>query len=513
MAVDVARDLVFPAIERHGDRRAVIAGGREWSYRELRASALHLADRLMDAGIQPGDPVAIVVENRAEFLIADLAIIAVGGAKVPVNMMLSDGEVSYILRDSRARVVLSSGSRRAAIDEGLADSPDAVVLTPDGGSWPGDHDSGASNDSAAVAEIVRRLPQIHPDDVALIMYTGGTTGRPKGVVHYQRGYATNLISHVLESEITAEDRLLLSSPLPHSAGFLALTGLLQGAVVHIEERFDMDTVLDRIEKDRVSFLFMVPTMIYRMLDEVESRSAFDSSSLSTILYGASPITEERLKQGLRLFGPVFVQLYGQTEAPNFLTRLRRDDHTAEQHPERLRSCGQAALLARVRTVRSDGSDCDPGEVGEVAGSAPYVMERYLGNEDATASTLRDGWLFTGDLGYLDDDGYLYLVDRKKDMIITGGFNVYASEVEQALASLDDVKESAVVGVPDPDWGEAVVAFVLPTSSAASEEQVLQDIRPLLSGYKRPKQVVFTDALPVTAVGKIDKKHLRHLAET
>lgn len=511
MAVEVVRDLVFPAIARHGDRLAVIADGREWSFKEIRTAALQLADRLLEVGIQPGDPVAIVVENRAEYLTADLAIIAVGGAKVPVNMMLSDEEVTYILRDSEVRVVLSSGSRRAAIEQGLAESSDPVVITCGGTGWSG-ADSAGSGPQSTNSEILQRLPQVHPDDVALIMYTGGTTGRPKGVVHYQRGYTNNLISHVLESEITAEDRLLLSSPLPHSAGFLAMTGLLQGAAVHVEERFDMDIVLDRIEKDQVSYLFMVPTMIYRMLDQVESRPDFDASSLRTILYGASPITEERLKHGLRLFGPVFVQLYGQTEAPNFLTRLRRDDHTAESHPERLRSCGQSVLLARVRTVRDDGSDCDPGEVGEVAGSASYLMERYLGNEDATASALRDGWLFTGDLGYLDADGYLYLVDRKKDMIITGGFNVYASEVEQALASLDDVKESAVVGVPDPDWGEAVVAFVVPTSPAASEESVLHDTRSFLSGYKRPKRVVFTDSLPVTAVGKVDKKHLRFLAE-
>lgn len=508
MPTTVARDLVFPAIDRHGDRCAVVCDGKEWTYREVREASLRLASHLMHIGIQPGDPVAIVLENSAEYLIADLAIIAVGGAKVPVNMMLSDDEVAYILRDSQTRAVLASRSRLDAIENaGSEDTSRAAVIVCGENGWePARDDAGAD----VPTTLSPTLPRISPDEVALIMYTGGTTGKPKGVVHTQHGYSSNLLSHVIEAEITAQDRVLLSSPLPHSAGFLALTGLLLGAAVHIEKTFDMDTVLERIEKDGVSFLFMVPTMIYRMLDEVEARAGFDPSSLRTILYGASPITEERLKQGLRLFGAVFVQLYGQTEAPNFLTRLRRDDHSTEHNPERLRSCGQSVLMARVRTVREDGGDCDAGEVGEVVGTAPYVMERYLGKPDATASTVRDGWLYTGDLGYLDEAGYLYLVDRKKDMIITGGFNVYASEVEQALAALDGIKEASVVGVPHPDWGEAVVAFVIPSTPDVTEEQILRDARTVLTGYKRPKEVILTDALPTTAVGKIDKKQLRQL---
>lgn len=511
MTVDVARELVLPAIKRHGDRCAVVADGQEWTYRDLHDSAMRVAGLLVEAGVQPGDPVAIVMENSAEYLVADLAVIAAGAAMVPINMMLSDEEVSYILRDSRAHVVLASLTRLPVIESCRGENGISRIITCDRGEWATDGESHREHSSGVITPQPR-LPQLHPDDVALIMYTGGTTGQPKGVVHRQRGFTTNLVSHVLETEITARDRLLLSSPLPHSAGFLALTGLLQGAVTHIERTFDLDVVLDRIERDRVSYLFMVPTMIYRLLDAVEARDEFDAGSLRTILYGASPITEERLRQGLRLFGPVFMQLYGQTEAPNFLTRLRRDDHSVEENPERLRSCGQSVLLARVRTVRGDGTDCDPGEVGEVIGSSPYVMDRYLGKPEATRSTVRDGWLYTGDLGYLDDDGYLYLVDRKNDMIITGGFNVYASEVEQALAGLTGVKEAAIVGVPHPDWGEAVVAFVTPSTADITPEQILQDARSVLTGYKRPKEVLLTQTLPVTAVGKIDKKQLRRIAE-
>jgi fatty-acyl-CoA synthase len=503
-ALEVTRELVFLALERHGSRPAVVADGVTWSYDELRESALRLASVLMDAGVRAGDPVAIVRENSARYLIADLAIIAVGGAKVPVNMMLSDEEVAYILHDSRAKVVLASETRLRAVERARGLGADPVLLTDAQLPAGVTRGPGTGEDVPTLAD----LPPVEAGDRALIMYTGGTTGRPKGVVHHQRGVTANLLSHVIETEITAQDRLLLTSPLPHSAGVLAQTGLLQGAVIHVEAGFDLDLVLERIEKDRVSYLFMVPTMIYRMLDEVAARPAFDSSSLRTVLYGASPITEARLRQGLDLFGPVFMQLFGQTEAPNFLTRLRREDHSADRSPARLRSCGQSVLMAQIRTVRSDGSDCAPGEVGEVLGRAPYVMEEYLGKPEATAAALRDGWLCTGDLGYLDEEGYLFLVDRKKDMIITGGLNVYAGEVEQALASLDDVKEAAVVGVPHPDWGEAVVAFVVPATPDATEERIARAARTLLSGYKRPKEVVLCEELPVTAVGKVDKKQLR-----
>lgn len=524
MTLDATRDLVFPAITRHGSRTAVIADGRSWTFRELRDSALRLAGMLVDAGVRPGEPVAIVLENSAEYLIADLAIIAVGAAKVPVNMMLSNDEMFYILEDSGTGVVLASRERAPVVDEARRRSDGGgvsriqrIITVSCGGSSVGSAEAAGPSARAVFDPIdasahapadIAELAPVTAEDLALIMYTGGTTGRPKGVVHLQKSVVSNLLSHVIETEITADDHVLLSSPLPHSAGVLAMTGLLQGAIVDVERKFDMDTVLRKIEEDGVSFLFMVPTMINRLLDAVSAREGFDAGSLRTVMYGASPITEERLRQGLGLLGPVFVQLYGQTEVPNFLTRLRRDDHDVDGHPQRLRSCGQAALMAEVRTIRKDGSDCDPGEVGEVIGRSPYVMDRYLGKPEATAETVRNGWLYTGDLGYLDDDGYLYLVDRKKEMIITGGFNVYASEVEQALATLPGVRESAVVGVPHADWGEAVIAYVIPTDESVRAEDLMEGARAILSNYKRPKEVRLTDVLPTTAVGKIDKKKLR-----
>lgn len=512
MKLDVTRDLVFPAIRKYGNRPAVKADGRTWTYRELHDAALVVADRLLGCGIRPTDPVAIMLENSAEYLIADLAIIAVGAAKVPINLMLSTAETEFILSDSGAKAVLTTATYQQSLttpsDENIAPTSIAVEVSDDGRI-----DTTVEGETTKIPSPERPLPPVHADGLALIMYTGGTTGRPKGVVHLQRGVVDNLLSHVIETEIVADDYLLLSSPLPHSAGVLAMTALLQGATVEIMRQFDLGSTLDKIENSGVTYLFMVPTMVNRLLDAVELRKGFTPGSLRTILYGASPISEERLRQGLRHFGPVFIQLYGQTEAPNFLTRLRRHDHDVDRFPHRLRSCGQSVLMAAVRTVREDGSDCDPDEIGEVIGSAPYVMDSYWNRPEATAETLRDGWLYTGDLGYLDSNGYLYLVDRKKDMIITGGLNVYASEVEHALSTLDEVREVAVVGAPHPDWGEAVTAYVVPAGDTVTPEGIIQASRDVLTSYKRPKYVHFTDSLPTTAVGKINKKQLRHEHET
>jgi fatty-acyl-CoA synthase len=492
------RGQLLGALARHRTRPAVVAGGREWTYGQLEDAARRLAADLRARGVRGGDAVAIVLPNGIEYVVSDIAIALLGAAKVPVNLMLSDEEIGYIVGDSGAVVCIVDDARRGAVQ--------AVAVTGAAGLLVhGGADDGWA--AALRAAPLATLPPCSDDDPALIMYTGGTTGRPKGVVHTQRGIAMNLLSHLIELELVADDILLLTSPLPHSAGFLLQAALVKGALVYLEDGFSVATVLERIERDRVSYLFLVPTMIYRLLDAVEARPGFDPGSVRTILYGAAPITVDRLEQGLRLFGEVFMQLFAQTEAPNFLTRLRRDDHRTGAHAHRLQSCGQSVALAEVRTVREDGAPCLPGEVGEVVARTPYTMRGYLGRDDATREALRDGWLHTGDLGYLDEDAYLYLVDRKKDMIITGGLNVYSAEVEQRIAAVPGVRGVAVVGVPHSDWGEAVVAFVV-ADDGTTVEHVDAASRAGLSGYKRPKAFVLVDALPTTAVGKIDKKRLR-----
>ncbi|WP_037062874.1 AMP-binding protein [Pseudonocardia acaciae] len=488
------RSLFVPALNRFNGRPALRFDGRVTSYADLVADADRLAHVLVAAGVTPGAPVAIMMSNRAEWVVADQAVIRAGGAKVPVNDMLSAPEIAYVLRDSGAVVALA--------DEGMADAARAagvrrvIAVGPD---W----------DAALAAAPTGGPPKVEvaESDVGLIMYTGGTTGRQKGVVHTQRGLAVNLLAHVVETGLLDDERLLLTSPLPHSAGFLAQAGLLKGALAMIEPRFDADLVLDRIERDRATFLFMVPTMIYRMLDAAERRTV-DLSSLRTILYGAAPITLERLEQGLRRLGPVFMQLYGQTEAPNFLTRLTREEHDLAR-PDRLTSCGRPATMVRIAVLDEAGEPVPPGTPGEICARAPYVMAGYHGLAAKTAETLRGGWLHTGDLGILDDDGYVHLLDRKNDMIISGGMNVYSTEVENVLQACPGVGQVAVVGVPHPDWGEAVVAFVVPADGEDFDEPAtVARCRAELAAYKRPKAYRLLGSLPVTAFGKVDKKALR-----
>jgi fatty-acyl-CoA synthase len=496
---------IFAAIDRYGDRLAVVCEGRTWTYREIGDAADRLAAWLVDQGVRPGDPVLLALANRAEWIIADQAIIRAGAAKVPVNDMLSATEIEYIIVDCGARVGLVDAAlykRVAGADAGDL----TILLALDG---VGANDSRVVSWPAALERTNADPPDIlvRPDDRAMILYTGGTTGRQKGVVHTQRTLSICELAHVVELGLRDDERMLIISPLPHATGFLAQAGLLKGATLYIESKFDADLVLRRVSEDRITFVFMVPTMIYRVLDRADE-SPGDFSALRTILYGAAPITLETLSRGLRTFGPVFVQLYGQSESPDFITRLRREDHDLD-HPERLSSCGQATALVEVAIFDDDDQPLPPGEVGQVVARGPFVMVGYHNLPEKSATTLADGWLHTGDVGRLDEQGYLFLLDRLNDMIISGGMNVYSTEVENVIQRCPGVGQVSVVGIADDDWGERVVAFVV---AAGVDEPDLEGIRAVcreeLAAYKRPKDVIVIGALPVTAFGKVDKKSLR-----
>ncbi len=508
------KQLLTSASQRFAPHVALVHDGRSYTYGELADRANQLGHLLLELGVGPGRPVAMLLPNGPEYVIADQAIARIGAARVALTEMLSPKEIAHCLTDCGATVAIVGESM---IDAAVGSEAAALrtIITVDGAR------SDAAGDDLqliamddAVADKPTTVPDSDPseDDLGLIIYTGGTTGQPKGVMHRQRQLALNLYAHVIETGLLDDERMLLMSPLPHSAGFHLQTGFVRGATVFLENKFDPELCLRRIAEDKVTFTFMVPTMIYRVLDAAEGRS-LDLSSLRTILYGAAPITVDRLRQGLAIFGPVFMQLYGQSEAPNFITRLRREDHSTDpEFVHRLTSCGQAVTMAEVRIVDDAGEAVPIGEIGEVIASTQYTMVGYNNRPDATASTLRDGWLFTGDIGRLDADGFLYLLDRKNDMVISGGMNVYTSEVESEIVDVDGVRQVAVIGVPHPDWGEAVVAFVVPEEGeddhAALTERVVAKCRADLAKYKVPKQITIVDELPTTVFGKIDKKALR-----
>ncbi|PSR34466.1 MAG: AMP-dependent synthetase [Sulfobacillus benefaciens] len=506
------QSLFSEALSRFNTKVALQMGSQEMTYGELMSQAQHLAQGLATLGATRNISVGLLMSNCFEYVIGDLAIMFCGATRVGLNDMLSGEDIQYILRDSEAHVLIVDAAFVPIVSLFAAALPHLQAIIVVGSEEELPPGWIAWRDFMQQSFDALPLPPTKSDDQALIIYTGGTTGLPKGVVHTQSAMVLNFLSHVIELGLLDDEVFLLMTPLPHSAGFLLNAGLLKGARIIVERRFNVEEAVQWLKKGRITLTFMVPTMIYRLLDVMETLHDEPMSiSLRTMVYGAAPITVARLEQGMKWLGPVFLQLYGQSEAPDFITRLRKEDHVRGlTDPSKLASCGQPVMMAQVCIVNDQGNPVAPGEVGEVIAKTPYNMAGYLHLPEKTQEVLKDGWLYTGDMGYQDDDGYVYLVDRKKDIIITGGMNVYSSEVENVLQRCPGVLQVAVIGVPDEDWGETVLAVVVPDPLIpVRSEDILLWTRERLAKYKRPKFVEFVDALPVTAYGKIDKKRLRH----
>jgi fatty-acyl-CoA synthase len=317
--------------------------------------------------------------------------------------------------------------------------------------------------------------------------------------------AKSLIS-MAEWQWPSDIRYLASSPISHAAGFLLIPTFLNGGKVFLTAGFDPEQVLDLVEQERVNTLFLVPTMIYVLMDHLRTRQA-DLSSIESIIYASAPMSPTRLKEALELFGPVMMQCYGQTECIH-LTMMRKEEHALDK-PQRLASCGKPPAGVRMALLNGEGAEVSHGEIGEVCIRSQAVMAGYWERPEQTAETLRDGWLHTGDLAYQDDEGFYYLVDRAKDMIISGGFNVYPREVEDVLTAHPAVAMAAVIGVPDEKWGEKVVAVIVPRPGEAVDAgEMIALVKDKKGAIMAPKQVDFVASLPQTALGKTDKKALR-----
>ncbi len=485
--------LLIGAIRRHGARTALVVGEQTLTYADLDGLSDRLAGYLSRQGLGRGARIALHLRNSAEYVVAELAILKLAAVRIPLNELMSRPELAYCLQHAGAQVLIAHAGLPQP--EVINNAPAVLrVSVPD--DMPARPGEIAWNEVISAAPL-EALIVAAPDDTAILAYTGGTTGHPKGVRHVYGRMAINLLAHVVCGDVRSDEVMLLTTPLPHSAGYHMAACLLQGGVTVLQPRFEAAGFLDACARYRATWTFAVPTMLYRLLDAI-GEDAPDVSSLRTVVYGAAPMSRPRLEEALSKLGPVFLQIYGQTECPNFITSLSKDDHL---NPVLLASCGRAVPFVEVRTAPSAEAP-----VGEVEVRSPYLLREYFKDADATAAAVDDGWLRTGDLGYLDN-GYLFLVDRAKDMIITGGMNVYSSEVETALRQHEAVREVAVIGLPDADWGEAVTAVVVlegETSSAALRVFA----KNLLSAYKVPKTIVFADDLPLTTYGKVDKKRLR-----
>ena len=504
-------DAITKGLDRFEDRIAVEVEGQTYTFGELDERSNAVANALIDRGVEPGDRVALMMSNCLEYVVADLALLKSGAVKLPLNDMLTEDEFEYMLNDSGASTVIA-GSNFLDTLERLQDRVETVERSIGIGDPSAVPDSFEAFDALESEGDGTRRPDVDldPEDPAGHFYTGGTTGKPKGVIHSHDNFLQCMYSHVLELDLTSDDKLLLMTPLPHSAGAFLWAALMIGARSVIRNGFEPGQTLEDLEEG-VTWTFLVPTMIYNLLDHPRLAET-DTSSLETLVYGAAPMTPARLREGIDAFGHVFVQFYGQTEVPNLITVLGKEEHriaVEEGKEHRLSSAGQPTLMADVKIVDAETDEPrDLGEEGEIMATAPYVFDEYWNRPEKTDETIDDGWVHTGDVGKRDEDGFVYLLDRKSNMIISGGMNVYSTEVEEVLVEHEAVTQVAVIGVPDEKWGEAVTAIVVPSD----EEVTVQDIKSFadenLADYKKPKNVEFTDELPKTPYGKIDKKALR-----
>jgi acyl-CoA synthetase (AMP-forming)/AMP-acid ligase II len=491
--------------------RIETAGRLSLTYAELWQRARKIAGGLRARGLKPGDRVALLLPNSREYAESFLGIATAGMVAVPMNIRLLESELLHMLRDSGARLLIAQDALFAG-REALVGVPElgvAVMRAAGPLAVPKfDYESLAA---AEPAEPVARAPE----DLASLMYTSGTTGLPKGVMLPHRSWyavsdTTRRLLEYGDAEVT-----LHAAPLTHGAGFLLLPTLASAGINVVVTRFEPARILKLMRDECVTNTFLVPSMIQMLLDtpDPEGKPApISHPDLKTIYYAGSPIDPGTLKGALARFGGVLVQSFGQMESPMFFTLMDRRDHAriADGSAAHLiRSAGCAIPGVKVRIVDDDGRDLPQGEAGEIAVQASQTMLGYWNRPEATAESIRAGWLHTGDVGRFDADGYLYLVDRKKDMIISGGSNVYAREVEEALLGIKGIKEAAVIGLPHPKWGEMVTAVLVSESGQPLDETLLVDYcRNHLPDYRRPKRFAWVAALPRNAYGKVLKRDLR-----
>ena len=491
------------ALARYPDRTAFVTDAGAISYAHVTGMLGRIQAVLAELGLPRGAGVATLSANRWETWCFAEAAQASALRTTPLHPLGSLEDHLDQLADADIQVLVVDAETYAARGADLAQKANSVrhVLTL------GKADYGVDL-MAAAAAIGSVTPRnlARPDDACVLAYTGGTTGKSKGVWRDHRSVSIISPAILADFELPSTPHYLAVAPISHVAGTKVLPTLMRGGSITLMKSFDPERVLQTIERQRINFTLLVPTMIYVLLDH-PALGKTDLSSLELLLYGASPMSPTRLVEGLERIGPVFSQLYGQSECYP-VSLLRKADHDAAR-PELFASCGFPLSNCDVALLDEDGEPVAPGEAGEICVRAPQLMGCYWNRPEQTEEAFRHGWLHTGDVARADERGYLYIVDRMKDMIVTGGFNVYPREVEDALTSHPGVAMAAVIGVPDAKWGEAVKALVVRRPGAGvSDEELIALVKEKKGSTQAPKSVEFTDELPVTPVGKIDKKVLR-----
>ena len=496
------------------DRTAVIFDGRRITYSDLALRIARLANALRQLGVEKGDRIATMEVNCNEHIEAYFAAAKLDAIYVPINFRASQSEVEYMLNDSSPTVLLA-GSRYTDMIELISpkiESLKALVLID--GVAEGWHTYEKMLDSSSDDEM---FPESDDDDLTMLMFTAGTTGSPKGVMLSHDSFSSNILTNVSPPDMEVEEKNILTVPLYHIAGVQAVMAAIYGGrTLIIQRQFEPVEWMTLVEQEKANRAMMVPTMLKMVLDHQEFHN-HDLSSLQVITYGAAPMPLEVIRRAIAMLpGTFFINAFGQTETAATITMLPPEDHILEGTDQeievklkRLTSIGKPLEDVEVRIVSDEGKPVDLGETGEIVAKGSRLMKGYWKQEQATAEALRGGWLYTGDLGYFDEDGYIFLSGRAKDFIKRGGEMVSPEEVEQVLHSHPAIDEAAIIGVPDIDWGERVRAIVVAKEGETIDgSEVIEYCRSRLSSFKKPESVVVVDKLPRNPLGKVLKRILR-----
>ena len=501
----LATELVATALNRDLDRTVmVLTDGSTQSAGQLR-DAISRAHQAFEALSPKPLRAAVLSKNRAEVPAVMNALSFAGIVATALHPMGAIEDYLYVIEDAEIDLVVYDGDHFEAIATELIQRAPRlkhlVAIGPDG--------AGQSLERLALAYQPRTLvaPPSDPDSLARIAYSGGTTGKPKGIMVTHRGMAMSTMIQLTEWEWPSEIRHLVCAPLSHAGASVLTAILLRGGSIVVSPGFDPVSFMQAVEKHRITSVLMVPTMVLALIDHPRF-GEFDLSSLEVVFYGASACPASRLKEAIEKLGPVFFQFYGQSEAPMSVTVMRRADHLSDD-PLRLASCGRPTPWVRVALMDDDMRQVPEGEPGEICVQGPLLMGGYLNKPQETELAFEGGWLHTGDVAIRSPDGFLRIIDRKKDMIVTGGFNVFAREVEDVLVTHPAIRHAAVIGVPDPKWGETVKAVVVVVpGQTVSAEELITLVRDRKGPVQAPKSVEFVDSIPLSPLGKPDKKALR-----
>lgn len=481
-----------------------------WTFQEAHDASCRVAQGLVASGLPKETRCAVLAGNDPLAWLCVLGIWRVGLAWVPLNPRSTPDDHIQLLNGFDVEVLFFHKAFAPVVEAVRSGCEGLKLLVCIDGEVEG---------AKAFADWCGALPATPPaqragsDDLAAIMPTGGTTGAPKGVMLSQRNLSLSIANNIINTPYKPGEPIvnLAAAPMTHTAGFLTLSATARGGRIVIMTKPDPDSLLDLVCRESVTEFFLPPTVIYRLLD-MPGIAGRNFSALRYFMYGAAPMSVERLRQALRTFGPVMLQGYGQTEAPGSIAFLRPGDHFKDGEiadDSRLSSCGLPSIL-NATAIMDDAGTCLPqGQTGEICVRGDIVMQGYYKAPDKTAETVIDGWLHTGDLGHIDAEGFLHITDRKKDVIISGGFNLYPSEVEQVIWSHPAVLDCAVIGVPDDQWGEAVKAVVeLREGMSVGSDELIALCKQRIGSVKAPKSVDFVEQLPRSPVGKVLKKDIR-----